>query len=120
MSVMLLATAFHAYTIGEMRAGTSPFAPYLPNRNDNPLAFNCPLLMYFCGGLALCVWELLGMIGMAPTPKGAFHSRRWRLCASWLSCAKQASASGLKPHLAATPVPYATVESGAFKRRYCL
>jgi hypothetical protein len=71
MGAVLLMAAYHGYIKGEVRAGTSLLAPYCPNRDENPLAFNFFLLVYFGGGLALCVWGLLGMLGMAPMP-------RWR------------------------------------------
>jgi hypothetical protein len=65
------ATALSYIIKGEVRAGTSLRAPYRPSRDESPLAFNFFLLVYFCGGLALCVWGLLAMLGMAPMP-------RWR------------------------------------------
>ena len=71
MGAALLMAAYRGYMKGEVRAGTSLLAPYRPNRDESPLAFNLFLLVYFCGGLALCVWGLLGMLGMAPMP-------RWR------------------------------------------
>ncbi|HEU4619045.1 MAG TPA: hypothetical protein VFV10_13475 [Gammaproteobacteria bacterium] len=63
----VLAVAYRGYLRGELRAGANGFAGvYRPNRRDNPLAFHFFLLLYFCGGIALCVWGLLAMIGLAP------------------------------------------------------
>jgi hypothetical protein len=63
----LLAYAYRAYQIGELRAGTNLWrGVYRPNREDNPFAFRFFLALYFCGGIALCVWGLLALIGMAP------------------------------------------------------
>jgi hypothetical protein len=62
----LLALAYRGYKAGEVRAGNSLWRPYTPNRWDNPIAFHFYLTLYFVGGLALCVWGLLTMVGMAP------------------------------------------------------
>jgi hypothetical protein len=69
MGATLLIAAYRGYIKGAVHAGTSLLAPYRPNRDENPLAFNFFVLVYFCWGLALCVWGLLGMLGMAPMPK---------------------------------------------------
>lgn len=62
----LLAIAYRGYCNGELPAGSKGLSPYRPNRDDNPLAFRFFLALYFCGGLALCVWGLLELGGMAP------------------------------------------------------
>ena len=62
----LLAVAYHGYRVGELRAGANFLrGVYRPNREDNPLAFHFFLMLYFCAGLALCVWGLLALLGMA-------------------------------------------------------
>jgi len=71
LGCLLLVVAFRGYRSGELPAGRTWFKPYRPNRDDNPVAFHFYLAIYFCGGLALCVWGLLAMVGMAP-------SVRWR------------------------------------------
>ncbi|CUA99482.1 hypothetical protein [Thiomonas bhubaneswarensis] len=65
----LLAVAYQGYQVGELPAGTSFWRAYRPNREDNPLAFHFFLLLYVCAGLALCVWGLLALLGMAPDLK---------------------------------------------------
>jgi hypothetical protein len=66
----LLAAAYHGYRGGELRAGTNFWrGVYRPNREDNPLTFHFFLILYFCAGLALCVWGLLALLGMAPDLK---------------------------------------------------
>ena len=65
----LLAVSYNGYRIGELRAGTNFWRVYRPNREDNPFAFHFFMSMYFCGGLALCVWGLLALLGMAPDLK---------------------------------------------------
>lgn len=69
MGCALLALTHRAYLSGEIRAGSSFGNAYTPNRQDNPGAFHLFLALYFLGGLALCVWGLLAMIGMAPALK---------------------------------------------------
>lgn len=61
----LLAIAYHAYRSGEIRAGSSFTKAYTPTRRDSTGAFHFYLALYFLGGLTLCVWGLLAMIGMA-------------------------------------------------------
>lgn len=68
----LLGYAYHGYQTGEVRAGANLWrGVYRPNREDNPLGFRFFLSLYFCGGIALCMWGLLALIGMAP-------ALRWR------------------------------------------
>lgn len=63
----VLAVAYRGYCIGELPAGANGLSgAYRPSRAENPLAFHFFLALYFCGGLALCVWGLLAMIGLAP------------------------------------------------------
>ncbi len=65
----VLAVAYRGYRDGELPAGTSGFRAYRPNREDDPLAFHVFLVLYFCGGMALAVWGLLALVGMAPPLK---------------------------------------------------
>lgn len=62
----VLAVAYRGWQTGELPAGARGFSAYRPNRTDNPLAFHFYLVLYVCGGLALAVWGLLLLIGMAP------------------------------------------------------
>ncbi len=48
-------------------AGANFFRTYRPTRKDRPLAVHSFLVLYFCSGMALEVWGLLALIGMAPT-----------------------------------------------------
>ena len=67
LGVALLALAYRGYRVGEIRAGANGWrGAYRPSREDNPLAFHFFLVLYFCAGLALCVWGLLALLGMAP------------------------------------------------------
>ena len=65
----LLAVAYHGYRVGELPAGANFWRAYRPNREDNRLAFHFFLVLYGCVGLALCVWGLLALLGMAPDLK---------------------------------------------------
>jgi len=65
MGAGLLAIAYRGYKAGEVRAGNSLWRLYTPNRWDNPIAFHFFLTLYFVSGLAMCVWGLLAMVGMA-------------------------------------------------------
>ena len=65
----VLAVAYRGWRDGELPAGAKGWQAYRPNREDNPLAFHAFLALYFCGGMALAVWGLLVLIGMAPPLK---------------------------------------------------
>jgi hypothetical protein len=67
----ILAIAWQGHCRGEIPAGTNFWRAFRPTREDDPIAFHCFLALYFCGGLALSVWGLLTLIGMAPP-------MRWR------------------------------------------
>jgi hypothetical protein len=62
----LLAVAYRGWRDGELPAGAKGVHAYRPNREDSPLAFHTFLVLYVCGGIALAVWGLLALIGMAP------------------------------------------------------
>jgi hypothetical protein len=62
----VLAVAYLGHRKGELPAGTSFLRACRPSRTDNPLAFHCFLVLYVCAGMALAVWGLLILIGMAP------------------------------------------------------
>lgn len=69
VGIGLLVVAYRGYLKGEIRAGSSAFRPYTPTREGNPLAFHFFILLYVCGGLALLLWGLLVLAGMAePLP----------------------------------------------------
>lgn len=65
----VLAVAWRGYREGELPAGSNFLKPYRPNRDDNPLAFRFFLTLYYCGGMALAVWGLLSLVGLAPPLK---------------------------------------------------
>ena len=70
VGVGLLVVAYQGYRAGELRAGSNFLrGVYRPNREDNPFAFHFFLTLYFCAGLALCVWGLLALLDMAPAIK---------------------------------------------------
>jgi hypothetical protein len=62
----ILAVAWHGWRKGELPAGSRGLRPYRPNRDENPVAFHFFLALYACGGIALCVWGLLELGGLAP------------------------------------------------------
>lgn len=65
----LLVVAYRGHRRGEVRAGSAGFRPYTPSRDDDPLAFHFYLLLYICSGLALLVWGVFALLGMAaPMP----------------------------------------------------
>jgi len=66
----LLAVAYRGYRVGEIRAGSNFWrGAYRPGREDNPFAFHFFVILYFSAGLALLVWGLLALMGMAPDIK---------------------------------------------------
>jgi hypothetical protein len=64
--VVLLVVARRGYVSGELPAGTAYLRRYRPNRDDNPLAFHCYLVLYVCMGMAFLVWGILALTGGAP------------------------------------------------------
>src|SRR5690606_5812187 len=62
----VLAVAFQGWRKGELPAGARGMHANRPNRIDNPFAFRFFLALYICGGMALSVWGLLVLVGMAP------------------------------------------------------
>jgi hypothetical protein len=66
----ILAVAWQGYRDGELPAGPNGLrGRWMPNRTANPVAFHFFLVLYFCGGMALAVWGLLALVGMAPPLK---------------------------------------------------
>lgn len=65
----VLAVAWRGWQTGELPAGRRGFSAYRPNREDNPFAFRFFFALYICAGIALVVWGLLVLIGMAPPLK---------------------------------------------------
>jgi hypothetical protein len=62
----ILAVAYNGWIKGELLAGSKGLRAYRPNREEDPAAFHFFLALYVCGGIALCVWGLLELGGMAP------------------------------------------------------
>jgi hypothetical protein len=62
----VLAVAYRGWRDGELPAGNSLLRTYRPNREENPAAFHLFFLLYMFGGIALVVWGLLVLVGMAP------------------------------------------------------
>jgi len=61
----ILAVAYHGYRAGEIPAG----AGYRPTRDENPAGFHCFLTLYLCSGIALLVWGVFALVGLAePMP----------------------------------------------------
>lgn len=63
----ILAVAWHGYRDGVLPAGSNFLrGRWMPRRTRNPFAFHFFLALYFSGGMALAVWGLLALLGMAP------------------------------------------------------
>jgi hypothetical protein len=62
----ILAVAWNGWRSGELPAGSKGLRAYRPPRDENPIAFHLFFALYVCGGIALCVWGLLELGGMAP------------------------------------------------------
>ncbi|MDN5940916.1 MAG: hypothetical protein L0H94_03445 [Nitrospira sp.] len=62
----VLTVAYRGWREGELPAGAKGLQAYRPSRMDNPVAFHFFLVLYFCSGIALAVWGLLALVGMAP------------------------------------------------------
>ncbi len=63
----ILAVAWQGYRAGVLPAGPNFFrGRYMPNRSANPVAFHFFLALYLAAGMALAVWGLLALVGMAP------------------------------------------------------
>jgi hypothetical protein len=65
----VLAVVYRGWRDGELPVGSKGLQAYRPNREDNPVAFYAFLVLYVCGGIALAVWGLLVLVGMAPPLK---------------------------------------------------
>jgi hypothetical protein len=63
----VLAIGWQGYRTGVLPAGPNFFrGRYLPSRAGNPFAFHFFLVLYYSAGMALCVWGLMALAGMAP------------------------------------------------------
>jgi hypothetical protein len=63
----ILAVAWHGYCDGVLPAGPNFLrGRWMPSRANNPVAFHFFVTLYFVGGMALAVWGLLALVGMAP------------------------------------------------------
>ncbi len=65
----VLAVAWRGYRSGVLPAGSAGWKPYRPTRDDTPVAFHFFLVLYLCGGMALAVWGLLALFGLAAAPE---------------------------------------------------
>lgn len=61
----LLAVACRAHQVGEIPAGAAGFKSYRPSRTNSPGAFYFFLTLYIFGGLALLMWGVLVIAGVA-------------------------------------------------------
>lgn len=69
IGLSLLVVAYRGHQSGEVRAGSAGFKLYTPTRDDSPLAFHLYILLYVSSGLALVVWGVFALLGMAaPMP----------------------------------------------------
>ncbi|MDN5849089.1 MAG: hypothetical protein L0H63_05545 [Nitrococcus sp.] len=62
----ILAVAWYGHRDGVLPAGSSFSGRHMVSREANFFAFYFFLAMYFAGGMALAVWGLLCLLGMAP------------------------------------------------------
>lgn len=60
----VLLITYRGYKVGQL-----PVRGYNPTRDENPFGFRFSLLLYGLAGLALCMWGLLALLGMAPNLK---------------------------------------------------
>lgn len=65
VGVGLLAVAYRAHHVGDIRAGVAGLRPYRPTRAERPGAFHFYLTLYICVGLALLMWGVLVIAGVA-------------------------------------------------------
>lgn len=69
LGIALLAIAYDGHRNGQIRAGSAGFRPYRPTRDGSPFMFHFYMLVYLAGGLALAVWGVLVLVGLAePLP----------------------------------------------------
>lgn len=69
MGLGLVVVAYRGHQDGAIRAGSAGLKPYTPSRQANPLAFHFFLALYVCAGLALLVWGVFALLGLAePLP----------------------------------------------------
>jgi hypothetical protein len=65
----LVIVAYRGHQRGEIRAGSAGLKPYTPSRHSNPFAFHFFLVLYIGAGLALLVWGVFALLGIAePMP----------------------------------------------------
>ena len=69
LGALALAVAWKGQQSGELPAGSNFLRPYRPNRDDQPLSFRFHLALYYCGGMALAVWGLMALVGLAAAPE---------------------------------------------------
>lgn len=67
VGAILLRVAYRGYLTGDLPAGASYWRNFRVDRQEKPFLFRIFLALYFCAGIALCVWGLLAMVGMAPS-----------------------------------------------------
>ena len=65
----LLAVAYRGHQVGEIPAGSAGLKAYRPSKTQSPGAFYFFLTLYICSGLALLMWGVLVLAGVAaPLP----------------------------------------------------
>lgn len=62
----ILAVAWQGHCHGLLPAGSSLWGRHMVSREANFFAFYVLLVMYYAAGMALAVWGLLCLLGMAP------------------------------------------------------
>lgn len=63
---LVLAVAYRGHRRGVLPAGSNFLRPYRPSRDHDPIAYHLFLVLYFAGGMAMVVWGLLSLVGLAP------------------------------------------------------
>jgi hypothetical protein len=65
---ILSLVALHGQRTGSLPAGSNFLRPLRVHRDADWLAFHLLLVLYGAGGLALEIWGVLAIIGLAPPP----------------------------------------------------
>lgn len=63
----ILAVTWNSWRRGEHRITYRGRTMYRIDRKNYPVAFKLVLVLYVCGGIALCAFGVLGLFGMAPS-----------------------------------------------------
>lgn len=69
LGAILLIVALRGDRTGSLPAGANFFRPLIVSRDENGATFHLLLILYGAAGMALEVWGILSIIGLAAPPK---------------------------------------------------